>query len=114
MANPIKSAAKKKAAAQRQGGRYKKAATRMAKKSERSSSKASTSGKRIQQVKAQTRGQSAQNLERAGNKAMTTGQKPASKRSLKVTPRSAHKEIMKNDKYYTGGSSARKVAKGRG
>jgi len=67
----------------------------------------------MQQVRAQTRAQSAGNLQRAGNKAMDTGMKPASRKSLMVTPRSAHNKIKKSDPYYTGRSTARGVARGR-
>ena len=110
----LKRVAKKQAAAKRQGVRYKKAATKSAMQSVKQSAKASVPSKnrRMKQVRAATKAQTAKNLEKAGDEALSTGRKAPSKRSLKVTPKSAHKRMMEQDKYYTGSRNYRKVAKG--
>jgi hypothetical protein len=49
-------------------------------------------------IRSETRAQTAKNLEKAGVAAKDTGAKPAKKSSLKVTPRSAHKKVLAEQK----------------
>jgi hypothetical protein len=111
MPNGKKTAAKKAAAAKRKGVRYKKSATRVAKSALKTAVKASVAGKRKRtlQVRAATKAQTAENLEKAGSKALVSGKPPVKRKTLKVTPKSAHKKIMEQDKYYTGKKKARKA-----
>lgn len=99
MPNDRKKSAKKSAAAKRKGVRYVKSAYKKAAKGETKVAKARVGGvsNRKKEVKGITKIATAENLLSAGKKAIATGKKPASRRSLKVTPRSAaKKEAAKN------------------
>jgi len=93
--NALKSSAKNK----KKGGRYVKSAYKVASRGNTKVAKSRVGGvsKRKKEVRGEAKLATAENLLSAGTKAIKTGEAPASRRSLRVTPRSAaKKEAAKN------------------